>query len=424
MEQQHDTEPGTTPVPVNDVRRTLYEQSYGKHVGPVTTLFAAEMRDRPESDGSAVAVDTSVLEKLRNTRAGASLTDGVPLQDRVLAAAVEAVRVRRLTPADKYQVHRAYPSPRGLFGVDLHVEGSGGGGGIAVVDPQEHTLSRRIQEARCLRLSMHPERYPSPYGSLRPTLAQLEAGHLAATLALTLHRAGVRSTTRFTALKAEWLFEIGINDERITEDAVGPGDIARLDAAVAPNDRPLVDWLDRRTSGWSRENLVTSELPDAAAVNAVSEGLQCAMAAVRDVLPSPDALRLYRHRLIDSDGRRHEHVRLDSESSNRDGQTAAVPFVSALGYSLTVDAGAWIARYGQQASAILHAVLGWVAQWGCLASAAVQLTARPARNFGEAEWGAELALPLRHTVGYQLWLRPRPAHGEEHTVWSLGGVTV
>jgi hypothetical protein len=270
-----------------------------------------------------------------------------------------------------------------------------------------------------LAVTAHPDRFPEGYGYLRETLALLEAGHLAATLALVLGRAGIGAATRFgTRGGTSVLLSLsGVGDDRGVPAAAVRG----LDSSTAPAEAPLSSWLDRRSSGWSRENLVTSEPPGDEAVKAVSSALVDALAAVRDVLPHDDSLRLYEHSLIgDSLGRR-EVRQLGGEYPTR-ALIGDVSFVSSVGYSLVADLDAWLDAYGSDASTVLHTVAGWVTQWGCLASASRDTTARPMRNFVEAEWGHALAFAPRYTVCYQLWLRPWPAEPVGPAFWSLQGV--
>ncbi|MFJ3406196.1 hypothetical protein [Promicromonospora sp. NPDC090134] len=421
----------------------LYAQTYGKAVGPVPTLLAdraSTPRQVPTEPPPATA-----LAALRATRAGTVLGPGWSERERWTAAALEAVRVRRLTPVDRYVAHRAYPSPRGLFGADAHLvladgvrtadayavalgvparpADAPGADGADAPGADRAEAGWTTADAPHLLVTAHPERFPTPYGSLRPALAELEAGHLTAVLALTAHRAGLPVEVRLGPAPA------GSGTRARSHDAgpgvvatlrarpgtggqvgqavwVGPGDVARLDALVAPGE-PLTDWLDRRSSGSSFDNLVTiAPTPEADAV-AVDAALRAALEAAARLAP-PGGLRLFRHRLADGSLARSEVLPADGAPFEG---PAGTLFSAPLGWSLVADVSAWTAAHAAAAPARLHAVLGFVAQWGALAAAARHVALRPARNHDDAAWAAALRLPLGHVVAYQLWARPLPDGG-------------
>lgn len=417
---------------VDRARTALHAQSYGKQVSAVTTLFETAT---PPHDTARAEAPGRVLAALAATRVGEELGPDMAFGDRVHAAAVEAVRVRRFSPADRYPVHRAYPSPRGLFGADVHVlpgdgpalrvdphdgslRGPGGPGGPhASRTPGGATGPDGATDARTqLAVSVHPDRFPEPYGALRGSLALLEAGHLAATLALTASRAGLAPGV-----------DLGTRDgtvARVRFDggpaAIGADGVMALDAVSAPGTDRLDAWLDRRTSGWSHENLVTSLSVPVQRTAGVTHALQRALAVLADVMP-PDGVRLYAHHLVD-DSMTHRTARRLDVTDEPYALVGEASFMSATGYTLTAELDLWLERYGADATVVLHTTLGFVTQWACLAGAAYRLTVRPARNFDEAQWGAALALPVRHTVAYQLWLRAWPSDGDARTAWSLLGV--
>ena len=458
MGRRPSTQPGAAPVPVTvparapattdltRARTALHAQSYGKQVGAVTTLFGTAT---PPHDEARAQVPRQVLAALAATRVGEELGPDLPFGERVHAAAVEAVRVRRFSPADRYPVHRAYPSPRGLFGADVHVlvgtgpalrvdphdgslrgpdapggadgldrpDGPGGAADLASAagTPALTSLGATDPGTR-LTVSAHPDRFPEPDGTLRGSLALLEAGHLAATLALTASRAGLApgvdlGTSGGTVARVR--FDDG-------PAAIGADCVMALDAVSAPGTDRLDAWLDRRTSGWSHENLVTSRSVPGQRTAGVTHALQRALAVLTDVLP-PDGVRLYAHHLVD-DSMTHRTARRLDVIGEPYALVGEASFLSATGYTLTADLDRWLERYGDDATVVLHTALGFVAQWACLAGAAYRLTVRPARSFDEAQWGAALALPVRHTVAYQLWLRGWPSDGDARTPWSLLGV--
>ncbi|WP_017590586.1 hypothetical protein [Nocardiopsis ganjiahuensis] len=436
--------PGTAPVPVSggtlrgeleDALAHFHAQSYDKDVAQVETLFFGP----GPSHGLARPVPGQVrpplpaLSPLRGLDAATPVLGGTwsPAQ-RLLAACVEAVRVRRVSAADRYPVHRAYPSPRGLFGADLFLLPAEGAAWCLRADPQSHALQPVGKHAAppdleaalsgCrLVVAVDHHRYPPEYGRLRPSLARLEGGHLLATLGLTLTRAGLGPRTHpdpahpACAEAAPLLPEGTVPVAAVTlapgrGTALSPETTARVAASVAPAGRPLRTWLDERTSGVSTANLVTSAHVSPERGSTVTSGLVGALATVHAVLPEPGALRLYRH-VLEGDRVDDRAVReLFADGSY--GPARPVPrtgetnFSATLGYTLAVDFPVWARAHGaEHAETVLHTLLGWIAQWGCLGAAATGLCARPMRNYSEEDWAAALGLDPGQTPSYQLWVR-------------------
>lgn len=462
---RHDV-PGTAPVPVTggasesppgppgppggtlrgELESALahfHAQSYDKDVNQVETLFFGA----DPSNGLARPVPGQVrpplpaLPPLRDLDAAVPALGGAwsPAQ-RLLAACVEAVRVRRVSAADRYPVHRAYPSPRGLFGADLFLLPSEGAAWCLRVDPQSHALQptggpgappdleEALSEAR-LVVAVDRHRYPPEYGRLRPSLARLEGGHLLAALCLTLTRAGLSPLTHANpahpacAEAASRLPEGMVPVAAITLGpapgtggtppgtvSISPEASARVASSVSPADRTLRTWLDERTSGVSTANLVTSAYVSPQEGSSVTSGLVNAFSAVHGSLPGPDSLRLYRH-VLEGD-RVDDRVVCELRPDGSAGPAREVPrtgdtnFSATLGYTLAVDFPAWTRTHGApHAETVLHTLLGWIAQWGCLGAAATDLCARPMRNYSEEDWAAALGLAPEQTPAYQLWVR-------------------
>lgn len=456
---RHDV-PGTAPVPVTGgtLRGELegalahfHAQSYDKDVNQVETLFfGADL-----SNGLARPVPGQVrpplpaLPPLRDLDAAVPALGGPwPPAQRLLAACVEAVRVRRVSAADRYPVHRAYPSPRGLFGADLFLLPSEGAAWCLRVDPQSHALQpvggpgappdleEALSGAR-LVVAVDRHRYPPEYGRLRPSLARLEGGHLLATLCLTLTRAGLSPRTHAhpahsACVEAASRLPEGMAPvAAITLDptptpgpvpapgtggappgtvTISPEAVARVAASVSPADRSLRTWLDERTSGVSTANLVTSAYVGPEKGSSVTSGLVNAFSAVHGALPGAHALRLYRH-VLEGD-RVDDRVVCELRPDGSEGPAREVPrtgetnFSATLGYTLAVDFPAWAQAHGApHAETVLHTLLGWISQWGCLGAAATDLCARPMRNYSEEDWAAVLGLAPEQTPAYQLWVR-------------------
>ncbi len=442
-------------------RQRFHGQSYGKAVQPVNTLFGCEPMAQIGPD--AVLQDTEWCAALAASVPGQPLQaegaspgqaqDPATAGQRLLAAALEAVKVRRIASSDRYVLHRAYPSPRGMFGVD--VEASSGEAVVRIEPWGPYTTVLRAPTARdsqglpVLRLRTRPERFPAPYGTLRPSLALLEAGHLLATIGAAAFQCGLAPVVQFgsgtderpCADPGELAGSVRHCEGDLRQRSatgpqaaatIGPADHATLvrlasgrkgNAMSAPGD--VEQWFHRRSSGSSHANLVTSApIPDAveAELDAV---IAAGLTAVAQLLPDPTALVVHRVKLEEDNMAFKSATRItSSDATGRQfvlDESADVPFSSALGYCWSVDFPAWERRYGSGASAVLHSVLGWLCQWVCLAAAANMATARPARNFDEAAWGCALQLRPAQVPSYQVWLRPVSKEEQRSGSWSTYG---
>lgn len=423
----------------------FHAQSYDKDVNQVETLFfGADLSNglaRPAP--GQVRPPLPALPPLRDLDAAVPALGGPwSPAERLLAACVEAVRVRRVSAADRYPVHRAYPSPRGLFGADLFLLPPEGAAWCLRVDPQSHALQpvggpgappdleEALSEAR-LVVAVDRHRYPPEYGRLRPSLARLEGGHLLATLCLTLTRAGLRPRTHahpahpacveaasrlpegmapVAAITLPPAPDPGTGEAPPGTVTISPEAGARVAASVSPADRSLRTWLDERTSGVSTANLVTSAHVSPEEGSSVTSGLVSAFSAVHESLSGTHALRLYRH-VLEGD-RVDARVVCELRPDGSEGPAREVPrtgetnFSATLGYTLAVDFPAWARTHGApHAETVLHTLLGWISQWGCLGAAATGLCARPMRNYSEEDWAAVLGLAPEQTPAYQLWVR-------------------
>lgn len=447
----------------------FYFQSFGKKVSEVETLFPVST-GRGSSAEHAVAphsvlkenspLDVSAQTALKSAIPGAVACAADPAFSEsalIHAAALEATCIRRIAAVDRYPIHRAYPSPRGMFGADVELTTPGVSPNPLRLDPVSRTLSPvpgRERDAaadrQTLSITTHPDRYPAPYGTLRPSLALLEAGHLLATLSLTLQQAGLRVKTTFGANAATGSDDsqpvtagrldihgrrtdiadasLSARAPRTVDDsaAAALAMLASRGGLLDPSGRApgsLKEWLDRRSSGLSKHNLVTSGPIDESVSRFLCELFEQSLAQVAHLFPHQDALRLFQLSL-ENDDLSSKRVLEVSRSGSAPVQGAGgfeAPFSSGSGFIWCIDFPAWVRRYGADADVVVHTLLGWLCQWGCLGAAAAGHTARPARNFDEAEWAAALRLPLNHTPAYQLWLR-RPGHDEtRQNVWTMQG---
>ncbi|SHJ92104.1 hypothetical protein SAMN05421803_111112 [Nocardiopsis flavescens] len=448
--------PGAAPVPVTSeaAARALaafHAQSHGKDVAPVETLFHAPGLGDPAlraARGSGAPLTPAARDALAALRradaAGPAAAGPWPAGARLAAACAEAVRVRRVSPADRYPVHRSYPSPRGLFGADLFLLPAEGGRWCLRMDPRTCALhpwggspvpgdlDAALGGAR-IAVAVDHRRYPPGYGRLRPSLALLEGGHLAAALGLALLRAGLAPRTAFAPEGVpvpEGFAPCAVLTASPAADGadgadgaapapvpgaagaveIGPGALARTAAAAS---RPaagtaLRDWLDARTSGVSTANLVTSAYVSPEDGDAVTSALAEALAAAVPAVPA-DTLRL--DRIVLAGDRVDDRVASRLLPGGAAGPGRPVPRTgdtgasSSLGFTLSADFGPWARAFGGRAQTALHPLLGWIAQWGCLAAAGGGLCARPMRNYSEPEWAAVLGLEPDETPAYQLWVR-------------------
>lgn len=451
-----------TPVPVrepvNTVRQGFHQQSYEKSVGAVATLFGCEPM--------AVIGERAVPAEEQWCKAISSSMPGQPLRRwpettgpkpaastrQLLAAGLESVKVRRIVGVDRYVLHRAYPSPRGMFGVDLELVDSAGSRRVEPWGPYTTEVfgtgtERRNSAVRpVLHLLSKPERFPLAYGSLRPSLALLEAGHLLATVGTAIFQSGLDTEVGFGRLpqagpadaveSVAWAGSCTKKSRPTLNDAseasIGSPEhehLVRLasgclepDLAAPPT---FEDWLNLRSSGSSHANLVTSGSIGESVEAATDALVSAALAAASHLLPSPNAMLVHKVKL--------EGNEMDSKMATECGPTgfvgvtrpidgiATAPFSSSLGYCWSVDFQAWENRYGTNAETVLHTLLGWLCQWVCLGAAARETTARPARNFDEAEWGQALGLGMNHVPVYQVWLRPAPRTEYVEGIWTTFG---
>lgn len=472
MEKQLSTGTRTAPVPLALSRSAapavstaqpgaiatltrFYFQAYGKKVDAVQTLFRDQLdapalgvppstpvpggpaRDTTELGGAPLdgAARMALQATVPGVEGGESGTGMANFSDTALlyAGVLEATCIRRIAAADRYPIHRAYPSPRGMFGADVELTEDG---------PTPLAVP-------ALAITTHPDRFPAPYGTLRPSLALLESGHLLATLGLTLQQAGLQVETTIAPpaagnQRAAQSARLDICARRTAgggtlaplgnaaDRVIGAAAIARLAASASRGGAhdprgggpaTLKDWLDRRSSGSSRHNLVTSGPIGEDISQFLRDLFSESLAQIAHLVPREGALRLFHLSLENNDLARKRVIEVfgDRPAAVRESSGFAAPFSSGSGFVWSIDFAAWVRRYGTDADVVVHTLLGWLCQWGCLGAAAAGHTARPARNFDEADWAAALHLPLAQTPAYQLWVR-QPGLDETHSyLWTMLG---
>lgn len=412
------------PVPVNDGATALtefWDQSWGKKVDPVTTILGTEAAPWAPTDRTR-RPDPHVREELERIRPGGRVPTGsLDTAQRLAIAGSCVVAVRRVVAGDRYVLHRAYPSPRALFGVDLEVGHPDGTRELCLPwDGSLATLPKSSPGGAALTARVRPGRYPEPYGTLRPSLARLEAGHLLATAGVTAHHLGVPVDTHLGG-SGDLAGRVRPPGHRhpttVPADRLAP--LVRMACEAAPEH--LDEWFARRTSGPSTANLVTAlEVPRDVRVR-LDAHVVAGLAAVHDLCP-PGALVVHRTTLRGR-GMHDRRVATLTPAGAQESTplTAAAPWSSALGYTWSIDPRAWESADGSVTSGAIHVLLGWLCQWVCLAAAGLGVAARPARNIDEGSWAHDLRLPPESVPAYQVWLRPMDPTDLIPAAWTTYG---
>ncbi|MFI6096107.1 hypothetical protein ACIA8G_11165 [Lentzea sp. NPDC051213] len=106
---------------------------------------------------------------------------------------IDVMTPQRWEPWNQYNDHRAYPSPRAAYLVDVEIVQ---GNDRWLLDPVRRALIGThlpdLTEAR-LEPVTHPERLSEGYGDFRDALAELEAGHVLAALTNHAKRMGLNA---------------------------------------------------------------------------------------------------------------------------------------------------------------------------------------------------------------------------------------
>ncbi|MFS8097656.1 hypothetical protein LFM09_11005 [Lentzea alba] len=104
---------------------------------------------------------------------------------------IDVMTPQRWEPWNQYNDHRAYPSPRAAYLVDVTLNNT-------LLDPARRALigtaPKHLTRAR-LEITTHPERLSEGYGDFRDALAELEAGHVLAALTNHANRMGLNTKT-------------------------------------------------------------------------------------------------------------------------------------------------------------------------------------------------------------------------------------
>ncbi|ROS78124.1 hypothetical protein EDF24_0894 [Curtobacterium sp. PhB130] len=400
--------------------QALWDAGPGRDVGTVRTLFEHDrhVAGLSTEDGRAGTLAGAVERLQRRTES--SHEPGADWRTTVLAAVWEAHRTRRVAPDDRYVAHRAYPAPRGIFAADavLEVEDPIGTRqvrfgplGAGQPSPPEYPWA-----SAHLGFDVDPARYPTPYGGLRATLADLESGHLAATVALCARRAGIPTALlRRTGSDAHASYRLRFLPEGPSEPLLD----RCVDTAAAGTASDLRTWLDQRSSGRSSENLVTSGSVTDEQAEAVHRALRAGLELVGEHVPD-GGIRLLAH---GADPGSIDAVRVVDLGASDSGRTlrGRPRMTSSRGITFVVQPRLLAGLHGSQTHRVIPFLLGWIAQWGCLAAAGIGIASRPARNHDEVEWADALGADPNAVIGYQLWLRTMPVE-VQGVPWSTRGI--
>lgn len=340
-------------------------------------------------------------------RAGIALAD-LPRGYATPAAILRlALTPRRWEPWNSFNEHRAYPSPRAAWLVDVSVVE---GHRRWLVDPVRDRLAGPTAPpagagtAVTLALTVHPERLPTGYAALAEVLTWLEAGHVAGALAEGAAAHG-------------WRADTDLDDGELTvtlRPADGP---ARPERARAARLRLAA----RRSSGLGPRGLSADPRP-------LPEGTVTVLAeaAHRPPTGSPANWPGLRHRAVAARvaGLAEGLYALDGGTARPLGDGTTMEAVQQafsyprdkldvagmnIGWVITADVAAAARAGGVDAYRRLLVGAGAVGQHVGSAAAAAGLFCRPARSVHEAHLEAAVAAPAAEDFLYLLLIgRSRP----------------
>lgn len=338
-------------------------------------------------------------------RAGIALAE-LPERYALPAAILRlAMTPRRWEPWNSFNEHRAYPSPRAAWLVDVSVVE---GHRRWLVDPVRDRLAGRTDApagsgaAVTLELTVHPERLPAGYAALAEVLTWLEAGHVAAALAESAEAHG-------------WTATADLDDHSDLTVTLRPGDPAESGRAARSR------LAARRSSGLGPRGLSADPGP-------LPEGTlaMLSQAAHRHPEGSPAAWPGLRHRAVADriaglagglhtlDGGTTHLVDADATmdavqqafSYPRDKLDIAGMNV---GWVITADVAAAVRAGSLAAYRRLLLAAGATGQHVGSAAATAGLFCRPARSVHEAHLEAAVAAPAAEDFLYLLLIgRSRP----------------
>ncbi|PSL47140.1 hypothetical protein B0I31_12547 [Saccharothrix carnea] len=288
---------------------------------------------------------------------------------------------RRWEPWNQYNDHRAYPSARSAFPVDVVLVADGGAWPL---DPVRRALvggaPARLGSSVRLDLVRRRERFSTGYGEFADVLVELEVGHLIAALADHAAQLGLRA-------------QVG-----------GDGLVVSSDRETGePGPRPPV-----RSSGFGPRGVSADPRPLPAS----------AFHAVATALPRPANLRhrLAVHNVVGVPDGWYDGPRLIAEGPAMDqvratyGHAPNIVDVGSANLALVItgDPADAVAAEGPDGYRGLLRAAGACAQRVCAATAEAGLFCRPVRSVHDEDLEALVRAPAGHTVLYLLVAgRPR-----------------
>lgn len=287
-----------------------------------------------------------------------------PLPDNAVGQLlVDVMSPRRWEPWNQYNDHRAYPSPRAAYLVDVDVVVDGGRWPVdavrrATVGPSKPSLDGPVR----LEFTRRRDRLSEGYGSFADALVELEVGHLTEALVSRAHTIGLQATA----------------------DADG--------VSVAPGGK-IHPWKRvRRSSGVGPRGLGADPRP------LPRTAFETFVAATKNAHP---ALRLWfvtRNVVGEPDGVMDELQRYHGHPSTT---------VDIAGMNLALIVTADIPAHQHEYWALLRTA-GALGQQVCEAAASVGMFCRPLRSFDDLGLEAALGAPVSHSLLYVLVAaRPR-----------------
>jgi hypothetical protein len=312
-----------------------------------------------------------------------------------------ALAPRRWEPWNAYNDHRAYPSPRAAFVVDVALRV---GARRWLVDPvRDRLCGPPVRPAALvapggvrLELAAAPARLPAPYGSLADALAHLEAGHVAAALAEAAAACGLVAQCSTVDDSVDPLrLEI-----TLTAGTARPGLIDRVTAGrssgigprgltVDPRPVPISALLDLVRAGPQAPPGSPAHWPGLRHTAAV-RGVTDVADGVYDVSGATPALR--------AEG----NVMADVQAAFTYAPSAVDTAGMNVAWVMTGAVAAAVRAAGPSAYHRLLVTAGAAAQHIGTAAAASGLFCRPCRSVREAPLEAVVAAPIDHDFVYLL----------------------
>lgn len=352
-------------------------------------------------------------------RAGIALAE-LPERYALPAAILRlALTPRRWEPWNSFNEHRAYPSPRAAWLVDVSVVE---GHRRWLVDPVRDRLAGHADApvgsgtAVTLDLTVHPERLPAGYAALAEVLTWLEAGHVAAALADSAQAHGWTATADLDE-EGELTVTLRPGARAEAADLTDADLLVRFGGADATRSRPTA----RRTSGLGPRGLSADPRPLPEGTLATLSQPLISLAA-----GSPASWPGLRHRAVVAriTGLADGLYTLDGGSARLVDADATMEAVQQafsyprdkldvagmnVGWVITADVPAAVREGGLAAYRRLLLAAGAVGQHVGAAAATAGLFCRPARSVHEAHLEAAVAAPAAEDFLYLLLIgRSRP----------------